>query len=473
MSLFFKFLLFFNSILVILVTVYEIKNFKRFLIWFFIVLWFPILGFIIYLIFGNALKFQSKNKLLIKQKTTKNYLYQTRWYKNFSQQNKSINIVAKIFKEQYQANLWHNNISKTFLNGQDFVNDLIAEIRQAKASINLEFYIFADDSVGNAIAKELIQKAKSGVVVNIIYDAIGSKKTSSKFWQKLKNANIHICSFFPNFFKLSFVNFKINYRNHRKIVIIDGHIGYIGGINIRDDHMGANKNLSPWRDTQVKLKGPVVYSLQENFLNDYAFINNCTFTQLEIENYFPNLQHKGCKHCQIIESGPEKKSPQIYNVYKTLINNSKKIIYIQSPYFIVNDEMLNCLINAKIKGVDVRIIIPKRPDSKLVWSATLFTLNKLLKNNIDIYLYNGFIHSKTLISDNISSIGSCNFDNRSFFLNFETTCLFYNKNFTNKQVEIFNNDINNSTKLTYKKYKQLKTKNIFMILIYKLIASLL
>ena len=463
-----------DAFLIIFISIFEHKNIKKLLFWAIIISFFSILGFIAYILLGNSLKFNAKQMLINKQKTTKNYLSNTAWYKTYNKNlNLKINPIAKYIKHNYNTNLWHSNSINTFLDGKSFFNDLLNEINNAKSSINLEFYILSDDEYGQTLAKALLEKANAGVKIKVIYDAFGSKQTKDKFWSYLKESGIEIFSFFPNIFKLPFFNFKINHRNHRKIIIIDGKIGYIGGINIRKDHMGDDKKLKPWRDTQVKILGSAVYSLQNIFLNDYLYASNSNLTNSEISKFFPQQNSIGKYNLQILESGPEKEQSQIYNTYLKIINESKKYIFIESPYFVVDNIMVNSIIQAKKRNVDVYIILPKYPDHKLVYGAGLLCLKKLIENGVNVYLYSGFIHSKVLLTESVLSIGSCNFDNRSFKLNFECTCLCYDKELVYEHLCIIQNDILNSKRLTKKAYKKIKTKNIFNILLYKIIEKIL
>lgn len=473
MNIFLIILIIYLIFSIIIVTIFEHHNFRKNFYWVILCIFFPPIGFIAYIILGNNLKFKSKQKLLLMQKSTKKFISSTTWFKEYHSKNENINSMAKEIKAKYKFDVWHNNNIKIFVSGKDFINDLLFEIRRAKSNINLEFYIFANDDTGKLVAHELIEKAKQGIKVNIIYDTIGSKKTKKHFWQNLENFGINVYPFFPNTLNIPHINLKINHRNHRKLIIIDGKIAYTGGINIRNDHLGIKTDLTPWRDTQIKIKGPACYSLQDIFLNDFCFASNYKYTNEDINLYFPAMKKYGKFSCQVIESGPEKNVPYIYKIYTDIINSCNKFLYIQSPYFVIDDNMINKILNAKERGVDVKIMIPKKPDKRLVFGASLLCLKQLLKNNIDIYLYKGFIHSKTLCSETVASIGSCNFDNRSFFLNFENTCLFYDKKIINDNKVIFEKDINNSINLTKKKYNNLKIKNFISILLIKIIFKLL
>lgn len=469
--MFYRYLLIFNLILIIIMSIFEIKRFKKLIFWALIIFIFSIFGYITYLIFGNALKFSAKKQLNNKHKSTKNYLKQAKIELNIEKPIK--NKIAKYIYKSTECIYWPNNSINVYTHGQVFLENLLQNIKHAKNHIHLEFYIFSDDETGRTLASALIEKAKQGIDIKIIYDAFGSRKTKKNFWQKLRDNNIQVESFFPPFFKLDFLNFKINYRNHRKIVVIDGKIGYMGGINIRNDHMNKHKKLSPWRDTQIKIIGTSVYTLQDIFLNDWYFCHKSTPNTTELKNYFPKIQNIGDYSLQIVDDGPDFEQQRILDIYIKLICNAKKYIYIQTPYFIINNQLLNSLIDAFNRGVEIKIFIPQKPDKNIVYTASLININKLFNLGIQIYLYKGFIHSKVFITENIVSIGSCNFDYRSFFLNFETTCFCYNKDFIQKNVEIIKNDIKNSVILTKKQYKKLKHKNLLSELFYKIISNFL
>ena len=249
------------------------------------------------------------------------------------------------------------------------------------------------------------------------------------------------------------INFKINYRNHRKIVVIDGKIAYTGGINLRDDHMGKKKKVSPWRDTHIRAEGPVVWDLQNIFFNDFRCVKKerLNAKQLVKEGYFleDSLKEKGNIGAQVITSGPESDQRYIEDAYIRMISFAQKRVYIQTPYFIPDEMFLKALLIAKKTGVDVKVMIPAKPDKRTVYYVTLSFVKELLDAGIEVYFYNGFLHSKTLLVDDLCvSIGTCNADNRSFALNFELTTLLYDKDFVNYNAQIFEQDMKNSKLLT-------------------------
>ena len=299
----------------------------------------------------------------------------------------------------------------------------------------------------------LCQKARSGVKVKLIYDSVGSLKSPRRFFRKLKKAGGEVAEFFPPFMGIRLINFKINYRNHRKIVVIDGKIAYTGGINLRDDHMGKKKKVSPWRDTHIRVEGPVVWDLQNIFFNDFRCVKKerLNAKQLVKEGYFleDSLKEKGNIGAQVITSGPESDQRYIEDAYIRMISFSQKRVYIQTPYFIPDEMFLKSLLIAKKTGVDVKVMIPAKPDKRTVYYVTLSFVKELLDAGIEVYFYNGFLHSKTLLVDDLCvSIGTCNADNRSFALNFELTTLLYDKDFVNYNAQIFEQDMKNSKLLT-------------------------
>ncbi len=453
-----KVILAINLVFILIVFIEEYKSLHVCIIWAFVCLILPLLGFAVYVLFGNKLKFKAKNQILNKQHTTKQYLKQTSWYAN-----------SKIMKKN---NVWLNNKVTFFYNGKSFFNCLIKDIKKAKYSINIMFYILKDDAFGKELQTQLIKKAKEGVAVNVVYDALGSRKTSNKFWQKMKDEGICVAPYFPPIYKLNFLNLKVNYRNHKKIVVIDGAISYTGGINIRADHMGRNKKLTPWRDTQIKLQGTATYELQNLFLNDLAFATKSNILPKQIDKYFKMQQCKEKNKIKIIDSGPLQKS-KILNEYLKIISTAKDFLIIQTPYFVVEKNVIQQILNAKNRGVNVMVFIPKKPDKKIVYSATLKTIKPFVLAGVSVFLYNGFIHSKTLLTSSVLSVGSCNFDNRSFYLNFENTCLFYNKAVINQNFRQIKKDMLNSEQLTIKKYKKLVKKYSIFNWIYALIKNIL
>lgn len=294
--------------------------------------------------------------------------------------------------------------------------------------------------------------------VKLLYDSVGSKKTRKRFFNRLKKVGGEVIDFFPPFMHIRLINLKLNYRNHRKIVVIDGKVAYTGGVNIRDDHMGKHKRLKPWRDTHIRIEGSGVFPLQNLFFNDwrYAFKENEKTEDYIKEGYFNEPEKRGNVAMQILSSGPDSVNPRIEEAFIKLITNAKNRIYIQSPYFVPDDMFYSAIRIAVASGVDVRIMLPKKPDKKVVYLPTLSYAKEMVDMGIKVYLYHGFLHSKTMIiDDNKLCVGTCNMDNRSFYLNFEDTVLMYSKEKNKEYTKQFEKDLTSSTvadKAYFKKF---------------------
>ena len=336
-----------------------------------------------------------------------------------------------------------NNDVKIFIDGNEKFESLLKDIENAKEHIHLEYFIIKNSDIGIKIKDLLIKKAKSGVKVKILYDDVGCWRFwfHRKFFNDMKKVGIQISAFLPATFP--FIGGKLNYRNHRKIVIIDGHIGYTGGINIGDEYMGKNKKFGYWRDTHIRIEGSSVYMLQMVFLTDWYY----TTKKAEFEpKYFPKLEHKGNSMIQVVATGPDSDWEAIHYAYFSAICNAKERVYIETPYFIPDEGLLRALKSAALSGVDVRIIFPSIADHKIVHQASYSYFDDILKSGGKVYLYNkGFIHSKLIIiDDKIASTGSANMDLRSFMLNFEINAFIYDKDIINKISDDFFEDLKNS-----------------------------
>lgn len=462
--------------LILIMIIFECKNPKSVIFWFFIILLIPF-GFILYLIFGNRLKLKAKGAIVKSSKNTKNYLKKCWWYGEYIKKSKSIklenNKLSVWLKNKYNIDLWQNNKIKILNQGQQFLDNLLKDLSLAKKYIFLEFYIFADDKTGHMVAEKLKEKACNGIQVKIIYDAIGARKTNGKFWEGLKQCGIEVLPYFPSFFNIGMLNLKANYRNHRKIVVIDGRIAYIGGINLRDDHMGKDKKLKPWQDVMAKIEGNAVYPIINTFLNDYVYASKNQTTNYQIQFLFPKPIKKSGSCVNIISAGPETDAMQIKNFYQKVIKSAKRFLYMQTPYFVVDNKMIELLLDAKKRGVDIKVFLPSVPDKKIVYACSIKCVKPLLYAGVEIYLSNGFLHAKTLLTEDCLIIGSCNFDNRSFELNFETVAVIYDKKIMERHRKTLINQTKCATPLDIRRYKKYAIKYSISFLIYKLLSKLL
>lgn len=348
-----------------------------------------------------------------------------------------------------------NNKVSVYIDGNEKFENLIKDIENAKEHIHLEYFIIKDSDIGRKIKDLLIKKAKQGVSVKILYDDVGCWRFwfHRDFFNEMKNSGIKIVPFLPA--KFPFLGGKVNYRNHRKIAVIDGKIGYTGGINIGDEYVGKNKKFGYWRDTHIRIEGTSVYMLQMIFLTDWYYT---TKEAIKDGNYFPKLTEIGSSMVQIIASGPDSHWEYIHYAYFCAIGQAKKSIYIETPYFIPDESLLVSLKSASLSGIDVKIIFPKIADHKMVNNASYSYFDDILRSGGKVYLYNkGFIHSKVIIiDDKIVSTGSANMDLRSFMINFEINAFIYDKKIVERMTNDFINDLGNSEELTLEEFSKRK-----------------
>ncbi len=348
-----------------------------------------------------------------------------------------------------------NNKVSVYIDGNQKFKNLLEDIKNAKNHIHLEYFIIKDSEIGRELKDLLIKKSNEGVKIRILYDDVGCWRFwfYRKFFNEMKENGIEIVAFLPAKFPLT--GGKLNYRNHRKIAIIDGKIGYTGGLNIGDEYMGKNKKFGYWRDTHIKIEGTSVYMLQMIFLTDWYYTTKEIITE---DKYFPSPQRCGNSMVQIIASGPDSDWESIRYAYFSAICQAKKSIYIETPYFIPDESILIALKSAALSGVDVRIVFPKIADHKMVNNASYSYFDDILKSGGKVYLYTkGFIHSKIMtIDDKIASTGSANMDLRSFMLNFEINAFIYDKKIVERMNKDFFEDLNNSEELTLDEFSKRK-----------------
>lgn len=340
------------------------------------------------------------------------------------------------------------NFIKLLVNGEQKIPELIASLKAAKHHIHIEYYIYENDKVGNEIAEILIAKAQEGVKVRFIYDDYGSKSIRKNVVRRLRAAGVEA---FP-FYKINLIWFanRINYRNHRKIVVVDGTTGFIGGINISDKYINRTSSKLFWRDTHVKIVGAATLNLQYTFLSDWNF---CANQNIEFsKEYFPleNLNKDFGNHsAQIISSGPDSDYPSILYSMVQLILLAREEINITTPYFIPDKSFIDALKIASLSGVRVKMLIPGVSDSVTVNLASQSHYQELLETGVEIYRYNkGFVHAKTMVCDGLVSIvGTANLDIRSFDLNFETNAIVYGASLAGDLLSEFNADLEDAEQI--------------------------
>lgn len=338
-------------------------------------------------------------------------------------------------------------------NGENLYPIMLEELRKAQKHIHIEYYIYENDTIGNQIKDILIEKAGQGVEVRFIYDDFGSKGIRKNIVRKLQKAGVQAHPF--NKIRLIFLANRLNYRNHRKIVVIDGETSFIGGINVSDKYINPSESGLYWRDTHLMIKGYSSLALQRVFLSDWNF---CSGENILINaKYFPfgQLSDHKAVYTQIVSSGPDSDLPNILYSVNQAINSAQKEILLATPYFIPEITLQESLIVAALSGVDVKLLVPMQADSKIVNMASQAYFSELLSAGVKIYLYQkGFVHSKTFVIDKkIASVGTANLDLRSFDLNFEVSVLIYDREIAQKMTDSFYEDLKHAEQISFEKWK--------------------
>lgn len=450
-----------NVVLSGLVVFFERRNPASTWAWLLVLLFIPILGFIVYMIFGRNSKrekmFREKEKY--DQEVYYKYLFHdVHSAEKVKLQKEFIENKGKLVDAEYVTDLAHlhlnsgnwmtfNNQVEYFNNGKDKFESLVQDIRNAKKFIHLEYYIWRGDRLGTRLVEELTKKAAEGVEVRILYDGIGNARLPKYFFDKFHDAGGYTAAFLPRFVV------RLNYRNHRKLAIIDGEIGYIGGFNVGDEYLGIVKRYGPWRDTHLRFRGDAIDQMQMRFIKDWNFTAKNGIIQLS-ERYFPKRPQFDGVRTQIVSSGPDTQWKNVRNGYFKMINEAESHVYLTTPYFVPDDGIFEALRVAALSGLDVRIIIPGNPDHFFVYWASMSYLGELLEAGVKVYQYEkGFIHAKVLTIDGtVASVGSANMDIRSFDLNFEVNAFMYDEVITKVLEEDFINDLRCCVEITKEWY---------------------
>ncbi|MEF2964785.1 cardiolipin synthase [Paenibacillus sp. M1] len=341
----------------------------------------------------------------------------------------------------------YGNETTVYTEGEDAFADMLRDIESAQSHIHLEFYIIREDALGFRVQQLLYRKAREGVKVRLIYDGIGCHKLSKSYIRRLEEAGVETGCFLPPW--LSFFNRSLNYRNHRKIVVVDGKIAYFGGLNIGDEYLGKDPKVGHWRDTHFRIEGDAALWVQYTFLTDWYFVKN---ELLSDPDFYPLQESKGSECIQIVKSGPDE--PIFETVFSCLIS-AKRRLYIETPYFVLEPAIFLALKTAAASGVDVRVILPANPDSRIVYLASLSFVEELLEAGVRFYLYEqGFIHAKVIIVDDLACSGSANMDIRSFFGQFELNALFFDGKTVDRLVRDFYRDISVSKEIDLARFQK-------------------
>ncbi|MDR3286016.1 MAG: cardiolipin synthase [Prevotellaceae bacterium] len=461
--------------------IYKHKDSVKTITWLILLFILPIVGIILYFFFGQ----NYRKKKIFGRKAS----HDLRFIDNLSLRQAGLLKRNKLFDSKSELNNYKNTIalllnnSKTILteynsvmlyyDGESMISALKQALLDAKDSIHFQFYIIEQGKVYNEIRDILIKKANEGVAVRIIYDDFGSWALKKKDVKTFTKNGIEMFAFGKvRFHQLTS---KSNFRNHRKIVVIDGKVGFVGGMNIADRYVYGNEYFQWWRDTHIRIKGEAVNALQMIFIVDWFFVSKQQFA-IDHERYFPKSTTAEKCNIQIAASGPDSDWASIMQTYFYAISSAKKHIYISSPYFMPNESVLTAIKVAALSGVDVRILIPGKSDSKIVYWATLAYVQDLLEAGVKVYLYSkhAFNHAKTITIDGeFSSIGSVNMDTRSFEYNFEITAIVYDKKIAMSLENQFKQDCSKSSQVTLRMWNNRSFRKNFSCSVARLFSPLL
>ena len=453
-------LLIINVLLSLIIVFFERRSPQAVWTWLLLLYFIPIVGFILYLVIGQdfhksrmfkAKEIEGELKYAVRKQEETIYRRQLRLV------NPELNRFRDLILynlEAGQAVLTDNNDIRIYTDGKEKFHALIEEMKQAKKYIHLQYYIIRSDELWQKIEPVLIAKAHEGVEVRVLFDSMGCRTMHNRDWERLEREGVQVAEFFPAF--LGQLQLRMNYRNHRKIVVIDGRIGFVGGFNVGREYLGLDSKFGYWRDTHLCIEGAAVTSLAVRFVLDWNYAAKENLFQRDSLFELPQYVRGGHDPVQIISSGPDSQTKTIHDNYLHLIHSAKDHVYIQTPYFIPDDSILDALKIASRAGIDVRIMIPCKPDHPFVYWATYSYIGDMVAAGAKCYVYNnGFLHAKTLSVDGmVACVGTANMDIRSFGLNFEVNATIYSERTVQKLERAFENDMNQCTYITRKIYEE-------------------
>ncbi|WP_225034747.1 cardiolipin synthase [Winogradskyella sp. SM1960] len=435
----------------------------------------PFVGIIVYYLFGQEYR---KTKIF-SRKHVLNQSIVKKIQDALELNTKAINEVDDLLDQKSKlipllynnekSKLTINNDVRLIKNGDEKFKLLFKDIQEAKNHLHLEYFVIKDDKIGTELLNLLCEKAKEGLEIRIVIDDVGSS-ISSKMKRKLKDCGVEMHAFMPVRFSNS--TGKMNYRDHRKIVVIDGKIGYVGGVNVSDQYVNAN-NDRYWRDTHIRIVGEAVKPLQILFFTTWDFVSD---SEIQIsKTYFPEHHCKATVPLQIAASGPDTDWSNIMEAIFVAITNAEDYVYITTPYFIPNSEVITALQVVARSNIEVKLIVPKNSDSWIAEYATNSYLQMLLEAGVEVYQYTkGFIHAKTMVVDGVfSTVGTTNMDYRSFNINFEVNALIYDKKISNELTQFFTDDLKHCEKLELESWKKRSKRTKLIEATARLMAPLL
>jgi cardiolipin synthase len=467
-----------NFIIALTIIFLERKNPSATLAWIMILFLVPVVGIVFYFLLSQNI---ARQKIFRMSQSEEAFINdslneQIRAIENgkfvfINPESKKWQDMIRLHQTYSEAYLTQDNKITVLTDGRHKFDSLLRDLADAKQSINIMYFILKNDTMGRLLIDTLTEKAREGVEVRLLIDAMGSREMSDKTLARFKQAGGRYAFFFPPMYK--YLNLKLNYRNHRKLVVIDGGIGYLGGFNVGNEYLGQKKRFGFWRDTHLRLLGSCVQDMNARFFLDWRFASK---EQVDISRvYYGEPCQAGSTAIQIVSCGPDSLKEEIKHGYLKMISSAKKNIYIQTPYFVPDASILEALKTAVFSGVDVRIMIPSMPDHMFVYWATYSYAGVLLELGAKVYIYDeGFLHAKTICVDGeVASVGSANFDIRSFRLNFEANAFIYDASEVYKLEAIFETDMMKSHELTKHLYRSRSLVIKFKESISRLLSDLL
>lgn len=435
---------------IIAIILSENRNPVKSLAWITVLLLLPAFGIVLYIFFGRSIK----NKHMISRRKQRRLRrqgvqpFRAPLPEGLSEASRQQIRLARSIGD---AHYYPGNDIEIFCDGSSKFDRLLADLENACTYINLQYYIISNDEIGRRVADVLMRKAGEGVKVRVIYDHIGSIKTRNRFFRRMRRAGVEIYPFFRVVFPI--FGSRVNWRNHRKICIIDGEIGYIGGMNIADRYIHGPAPGKVWRDTHLRVKGSAVAALQYSFAVDWNFMGNGLIDDAVTSEAATGEEGAGV---QMVTSGPTSRWSEIEYLFFKAIGNARRRIFIQTPYFLPTDALLKALKAASLARVDVRIMIPRKSDSAILTAASASYVTECLNAGIKVYLFEGgMLHSKTLlVDDEFCSVGSTNFDFRSFEHNFEGNLMIYSRDVNARMADCFRDDMQQSCRLSLVRWKR-------------------
>lgn len=443
-------ILYFGAIIgTIIVIILDNRNPVKTMAWILILMFLPIVGLVFYFFFGRSRRREriigKKSYGSLLKKPMAEYLAQDSCALPMAYSR-----LISLFRQTNQALPFDGNRVEVYTLGLSMLQSLLRELEKAKHHIHMEFYIFEDDAIGRLVRDVLIEKARAGVEVRVIYDDVGCWHVSNRFFEVMREAGVEVRSFLKVRFPL--FTSKVNFRNHRKIVIVDGSVGFVGGMNLAERYM-RGYSWGIWRDTHLLLEGKAVHGLQTAFLLDWYFVDRTLITSAR---YFPKQAICGTSLTQIVTSEPIGLWKEIMQGLVMAISGAKKYFYVQTPYFLPTEAVLIAMQTAALSGVDVRLMLPYRADNRLTHLGSCSYLADTLQSGVKVYFYKkGFLHSKLMVSDDeLSTVGSTNMDFRSFEHNFEVNAFIYDTETALQMREIFLQDQRESVQVFLKNWEK-------------------